>query len=461
MGDYPQLARWLAIAIIVLPVLGYVFWGRPYRRRMILGYFSSHAIVNYFEQFWAGFDSFALLAARYHNLSHAEPPHPDQLKAVERELRNKMYDLYNRRFGAWAYAVPLIVLTLVLYVMATAAADYVTYLLSTDVRNAAAPLLLLDKVTMASLAGAYLWIGLHLISRVASLSLLPSDLNSCSLRLLVAPALGYALSAVAGSIGTANATVLVAFVATLLPISDVLTWLRSLAARSLNIADIAKEDPDKLINLPGVDADLAARFQDQAVTTIRQFADCDPVQLSMRSGLDFSFVVSLVDEALVWPYVGKKLLQLSEYGWSCASDIIDAATPQSGAPALEKAAVGYIAIAAAADGFPDDARQEPAPALGGAPGSLGRAIMTAQGDDVIKAIAANKKMEMTEVGMRNIAQQIANDSYARFIHRLVREIQAVPAPRAQPRRQPQSLAKQLAINLGSNLAQMTGLIREE
>jgi hypothetical protein len=302
-----------------------------------------------------------------------------------------------------------------------------------------------DKVVVAALSGAYLSVGLNLFSRIACLSLLPSDLNYYTLRMIIAPAMGFALSTVAGSV---NAVVLVAFAITLLPISDILTWLRSLAAKSLNITDSPQEVTDKVINLPGVDSDLAARFQEQGVTTIRQFADTDPVQLSMRSGLDFAFVVSLVDEALVWPYFGKKLLALSAFGWNGVSDVIDTATSLASDQSMERSAHDLVAAQAALDIVSANVAATPPldpgyPQLVGALTAAQQAVSVAKAglianaashnDALIKSIAATPDLNLTEVGLRNAVLGIGTDCYALFIRRLMREVQPAVAVDVKPK----------------------------
>jgi hypothetical protein len=278
----------LITALIVVPALGYIFWGRPYRRRMILGYFTPTSIADYFDQFWAGCDHYGLLSTKYRTALKAGPDSSEAAEAGER-LCDEMLDLYNSRFGWRSYFVPLVLLGMVLYVEASLVWTFASYWLNWNAAEtthsavaASEVTQLPDKIIVAALSGAYLSVGLNLFSRIASLSLLPSDLNYYSLRMMIAPAMGFALSTVAGSV---NAIVLVSFAITLLPISDILTWLRSLAAKSLNIAESPQDGTDKLINLPGVDSDLAARLQEQGVTTIRQFADTDPVQLSMLQAL--------------------------------------------------------------------------------------------------------------------------------------------------------------------------------
>jgi hypothetical protein len=329
--------------------------------------------------------------------------------------------------------VPLVLLTTILYVEAALVwsfvAPWLPWLKPPVEKGTAEPKLV---VAVAALCGAYLSVGLSLFSRVGTLSLLPSDFNYYSLRVMIAPAMGLALSTFA----SVDGMVLVSFVITLLPISDILTWLRSLVARSLNIADSPQEGTDKLINLPGIDSDLAARLQDQGVTTILQLADSDPVQLSMRSGLDFAFIVSLVDEALAWSYFGKRLLGLKEFGWRGVSDVIDAMMSLADdlPPELVQNFIRAqesldIANAKVVGSRPDDpnypelisthtaARQS----VNAAKLNLIKYIGSDK-EELISEIAKVRDLDLTVAGLRNTMLQIAADGYSKFIWRLMHDI---------------------------------------
>lgn len=236
----------------------------------------------------------------------------------------------------------------------------------------------------------------------------------------VAPMLGYAIGTVAGG---ADTTALVAFTISALPFGDIITWLRSAAARAANVKDDSKPAPDRLINLPGVDSIIETRLQDQGISTIMQMCDVDPVQLSMRTGLDFPFIIRLVDEALVWSFVGDRLRALNGFGWCGASDIA-AAAGESGnleIASLEfanaKEALDRAATALDKTGHQalTERKQEAELRLRKAKNSLHR---------LEKLTAAMEKTDakLIVAGLNNIANRIAEDRYVQFIRRLMYEI---------------------------------------
>ena len=444
-------------ALILLPGLAYVFWGRTYRRRMILSYFTPGSIADYLDQFWAGSEQHSNLSARYVEAVQAlkKPAKKEDMERLrhdkaqaEQALNQALMDLYNRRFGWLSYLIPLAALAAIIWVEGQFVADYINFLLT---KNAASlnpnpenfthpHSHLPDKITVAALAGAYLWVGLDLFRRSSSLTLLPSDFMYYSLRLVVAPALGYAVGTVAGG---AETSALVAFTVALLPIGDIITWARSLSARSLNVAQPPEEARDKLTNLPGVDSTVAARLQEQGITTILQLCDADPVQLSMRTGLDFAFIVRLVDESLGWCYFGSKLLQLNAYGWSGAADITAAARGGKSEVSLEAAARQYVdaktrydsttaqlsRLTADDPGRPalkakhKDAQQD----LVSAQEALQQAVTSDFDFSLIDSITKAADLKLEASGLRNIVRRLEADTYTHFISRLMSEIRAQSA----------------------------------
>ena len=106
-------------ALAIIPGLFYIAEGRRYRREMILAYFSPSIIYNYFEQFWSGSkdvaDAMAVYRTAYDVDGSAKVAADSQeAKDATEQLRKKLQDLYDRRFGWINYTLPLIVLALVL-----------------------------------------------------------------------------------------------------------------------------------------------------------------------------------------------------------------------------------------------------------------------------------------------------------------------------------------------------------
>lgn len=441
-----------AECVILIPALAYLFWGRPYRRNMVLGYFTPNAIADYFDQFWAGSDHYSAMAKEYRErLSSA--PECDQTCAAQAKLKDSLCRLYDQRFGWRSYAVPIVLLATVLFIALDVVVPYCSYLLEHNAATLNSQSIskeelqrfqmLPDNVVVAALAGAYLWLGLSLIARVGSLTLLPSDICYYSLRLAVAPMMGYALSAFAGD--AQRKAALVAFVVALLPVSDFVSWARSLTAKALNISDSPQEVADKVTNLAGVDSEIGTRLQDQGVTTIKQLAEIDPVQISMRSGLEFPFIVSLVDQAIAWLYLGRTLASLNTYGWTGATDMIATADTllEDATPLLTGAAIAYAraqsqfeaansAMHGIASSDPEYCTRQAAlnaaqEALVSAERTLANSATPPKVIKLLEEMAAKPDLKLSTEGLANVLKRLSSDGYARFIARLMREIQPQPA----------------------------------
>ncbi len=445
-------------AIVVVPAAGYLLWGRRYRRRMILGYFTPTAIAQYFDQFWGGNSTYGSLSRDYRFKQDRDPNSAETLEASQR-LKEGLRDLYSKRFGWISFAVPLAIFAAILAEDGTLVTNFAAAELSKILDTSGATVAVAAQaagqdnlsLTVAAIAGAYLWIGLSLIGRVASLTLLPWDLNYYSLRLLISPMMGHAVAVLDKDKG-----ILIAFVITMLPIADILSWLRAGAAKTLNITESPREAADKIVNLPGVDSDIAARFQEQGITTFRQLTEVDPVQLSMRTGFDFAFVVALVDQAIAWGYFGPTLISLRPFGWVGASNIIDTARALGEqATSVQQAALDFCRAKSRLDAAKALLAETPAGHAAYAARDAARAAVQQVVDAAFEALGATQSVALIEEiagvadfrlkseGLRNVVRTIGKDSYAKFIRNLMREI-ATPAEAPPPAPPPTGFAARFA-----------------
>lgn len=208
----------------------------------------------------------------------------------------------------------------------------------------------LPPVAAAGIGGAYVWIVADFITQTRRLDFAPSDVLNGALRLAIAAALAYAVvGIVKDAVGLPLAFALGAF-----PLETVRTILRRFATEKLNLG-IGVDDQwsDQIINLDSVDHPIADRLLDADITTIAELAYADPVQLAMRTGLSFDFVVDLVSQALAWAYLDDRLDDLRSAGLRGAMEIRYFLQDLSGrtGPARQAMAEALLAIA---PGLPKD-----------------------------------------------------------------------------------------------------------
>jgi hypothetical protein len=178
---------------------------------------------------------------------------------------------------------------------------------------------LLPPLALYALSGGYLWVVNDFIRRSRKLDLAPSDIYWGVLRLVVAIPLGYGISSFFFDVESIRN--FIAFSAGAFPLSVILTNIRkmSLARSGLKNADVM--DNDNVINLVGVNADVAERLANEDITTITQLAYCDPIRLTMRSSLTFNFVTDCMNQALAWEYMEHRMNKLRPLGLRGAVEI--------------------------------------------------------------------------------------------------------------------------------------------
>ena len=100
--------------------------------------------------------------------------------------------------------------------------------------------------------------------------------------------------------------------------------VRRIATKNLGLqVGIDDTSTDQIIKINGTDHPAADRLMDADISTIAQLAYCDPVQLCMRTGFLFDFIVDVVSQALAWNYLEEKLNSLRAAGLRGAMEISD------------------------------------------------------------------------------------------------------------------------------------------
>jgi hypothetical protein len=306
---YEQLlgiADWLftliLLAILCTPIVGFLRGGRKVRREEVLRPFNPELIKLYFRMFspekWAAI---------------AEDGQLSDKQLVLAFCRN-----YDERFGLWRYLVSSLLL------MATTAATLYLALV------AAAAWLQNDNAThtlpsigVVAVAGAYLSVVTEIIARHRAGDLWPRDLLLAALRMALAVPVGYAFSAMAAEpIGLPIAFMMGAF-----PIKTLITMSRRLAARKLSLGEEARIPEDagsgssELEKLQGVRGAIVERLDDENITTILQLAYTDPLELTIRTGYSFTYILDCVSQALAWIYLEGHLQDLRVLGMRGACEV--------------------------------------------------------------------------------------------------------------------------------------------
>ncbi len=306
----------LAVFPIIWPVTLYYYYGQTERITRVKGFFSIEAISYYLQRFWKS-DEACRNAVKEWNKNTTDSTARDKLLV---EFGNKI----NETFGHERFRQAMTFITLLAIVVLFFAFEGGLQL-ARELQKAGpsphSPLgIKADIVSLAAIFGAYTWITSDVIYRYRQNDLGSSDLYWYALRLIVAIPLGQAIGMAFKHSG--NGAVL-AFVISMFSLSRIQQILGSLVNRIPGVPITTPDARDDItIKLPGIDQSVADRLSAEGVTTVAQLAGIDPVFLSSRAGIPFQILLKYIDTAILWQFVGTKLLDLREFGWCGASDII-------------------------------------------------------------------------------------------------------------------------------------------
>jgi hypothetical protein len=204
----------------------------------------------------------------------------------------KLYDRwYGRQFFLWPGTLLLLVGAIAVVTVVLSVLEGVHYLQD--------PLFKLPETAVAAVAGAYLWVVNDHIGRVRRLDFSPANVMWGIQRLVIAVPMGYAFSAIAAP----TAAPFVAFSLGALPLTTIMTTLRRIASKKLDLDAGSDESKDDIAKLQGVNKHILERLANEDINTIPQIAYCDPVRMTMRSNSAFHFIIDCMNQALAWMYL--------------------------------------------------------------------------------------------------------------------------------------------------------------
>jgi hypothetical protein len=140
----------------------------------------------------------------------------------------------------------------------------------------------------------------------------------------------------------------------------------------MGFGDSQDNPVSELQSLQGIDLRKAEIFAAEGITTILQLGYCDPIRLTIRTGLSYSYVVDCTCQALLWIYVNKNISTLANGGLRSAYEVL----------AL------YLDL------------ENPAEKQ--------------QADQVVREMA--EAIKCPESSFRNLIAQVAEDPYTRFLY---------------------------------------------
>jgi hypothetical protein len=215
-------------------------------------------------------------------------------------FRKDFHSKYGRRW----YVLPILLLALFsgLGLWATAGTLEVWCGLSPQATFA------LPDVALGGFLGGMTWVMSDQFTRLRNRDFTPHDVYNAAFRLLIAIPLGYSLA----SFADPKLKVSVAFLLGAFPTTTLFTIARRLGGKQLGLADdaVTNSATSELELLESVSKAAAERFRDEGMASIVALAWTDPVDLTIRTNLEFDYVTDCISQALLWIYFRDQLKNL-------------------------------------------------------------------------------------------------------------------------------------------------------
>ena len=363
----------MAVLLVLYPVLRFVIHQWSFRKEKLLGALAGDAIVYYYRQFRPGAPVLALFPP--------EEGEPDENGCVFLELVSEAYMAsFRRDFTRWYGRKYFVGPMLMLAILSIVSGVWTNEMLQAWAANGTGPGTTLRTLAASALAGAFVWVVSDEIDRLRTRDFTTIDVYYYVFRILLAVPFAWALSLtnMDGKLpgmfgGGLPVAIPLAFFLGAFPTQTLFTIARRLAAQLQKMSDNQENANLELEKLQSIGKVNAERFNDEAVTTISGLAYADPIDLTIRTNFDFSYVVDCISQALAWIYFGDDSQKLFEFSLRGAQEI-------------------YSVVQTADD--PDDEDHE-------------RALQT--------IAEAATKLNIPPDAFRSTLDQIAQDPYTKFL----------------------------------------------
>jgi hypothetical protein len=335
----------------VMPVLVYLYRGWSVRRDKLLSYLNLDALKIYYDQFpWTNVN--------------------------EDDLSKRFRKQFNYLYGRRNFFLPMS-----LFIVISGGALFAVGKSVTQYLHASAAAWSLPQLAVAALLGGFMWLISDELDRITRRDLAPKDIYGWSFRILLSAPFGWALSQVAAT----SAGLPLAFLVGAFPTQTLFKFSRRIAVQKLGLGDQGDEGGLEVQQLQSVSRRVAEAFEDEGIDTISSLAWADPVDLTIRTNLDFNYVLDCMSQALLWVYFQERTKQLYPYSLRGSQEVTGLISSLQGIT------------------FPWDQNQVLAPEQARAKATLTN-------------ISAN--MQMSEAALLTTLHEVSDDPYTIFISKV-------------------------------------------
>jgi hypothetical protein len=342
----------MAVLLVVWPVLRFLYRPWNFRKDLIFGAVSGDAAVYYYQQFRPGAETLKKTPPEKVHQPVAGNAYPKATQdAYFLAFKKDFFRWYGRRYHIAPVAM-LIILTVV-------SACWAQRMLREWAATGVGPGTTLRALFASALAGAFVWVTSYEIEKLRKRDFTTSDVFYYVFRILLAIPFAWAIAAISvdGRPLGLPGSIPLAFFLGAFPTTTLFKIARRFGAQTLKLGDDQASGTLELEKLQSIGKSNAERFQDEGITTIVALAYTDPVDLTIRTNFDFTYVVDCVSQALAWMYFQDDSAKLVELSMRGAQEIT--AVVQWSANATDPVKQGYadqaILDAAAKLGLSDKA----------------------------------------------------------------------------------------------------------
>jgi hypothetical protein len=296
------------VLLVAVPILQFLLGPWADRREKVMAVLAGEPLKLYYQKFRA---NVAIAKEKY----VPNPAKPKQFKFKDRLPSDatlvewEFNSAFARDFGRW-YGIRYYILPVVILVLLTGCCAV------WGVREAQGWIdgtRMVDSMTglaAAALTGAFMWVLSDEIDRLRRHDFTTSDLYYYIFRILLSIPFAWAITRLEGTlqVGIPTAIFLGAF-----PTTSLLTIAPRIGNQQLKLGDDPGTGLLELEKLQSVGKTNAERFKEVDISNIGQLTRADPVDLAIRTNLDFDYISDCVNEALLWVYVGDELGKMAVY----------------------------------------------------------------------------------------------------------------------------------------------------
>jgi hypothetical protein len=315
----------IALACLFVPLFYYLGPVLKNRKAEILNSFSDSALEEYFITFFPA--SYNLSKTTLSGSGIGNIIDQSKKSSNEKEksifLRSLFKDCCGKNLSAKRFAVPLITLlfhcALGLVFASVAIRPFLLQIFRIEVELPDFKWYHFGAI--ASFAGGYMWVAQYIIRRVQQRRLSPYNIFYAVFRLLISVPVALALSAFVQNILSPSMLCAFCFMLGALPTDYLLMLMRKVAIARTGIPQQTTEVSSGLLNLQGITKKQVEDFQNEGIETILQLAYADPIDITVRTGYSFSYIIDCCSQALAWLTFEERMQVLRKYGLRGAMEV--------------------------------------------------------------------------------------------------------------------------------------------